>query len=310
MDESKELIKKLEYAYNAIRAMDNLNREEIEERKKYIDLPVLPAAPQQTGKTRKRSWYLLCLAAVYLLLTLLFTWSYSSHIMRQREKDYRNALFEDEFDWNVNYAETEGEYPGYRGDIYPYTRAEALLRALPIEIIDAAVYTAVGAVIVFLFMKILKAGKNAEYKMAIEKYNQIAQNYHNVQANNQMIYERIEDIHRRKKTISSEYLTNARGLLQEKYCNMRAVGYFIQELKCGIATNLPEAIESYRKYQFQEEMKAKMDELLYKQELAKRKQEEMIAQQMIGNLINFATYMETSKMAADTDYLRRYVTGI
>lgn len=310
MDETKKLIEKLEYVYKLIHAMDNLNQEEIRERKKYIELPVLPAAPQQTGKTRKRSWYLLCLAAAYVLLTLLYTWAFSGNIMRQSEKDYQNALFEDKFDWDVNYAEKEGEYPGYRGDIQPYTRTQALLRALPIEIVEAAVDTAIGAVIVFVFLKVVKAGKKTEYKMAIEKYNQIAQNYHNVQANNQMIYERIEDIHRRKKTISSEYLANVRGLLPKEYCNMRAVGYFIRELKNGIATTLPEAIESYRTYQFREEMKAKMDELSYKQELARRQQEEMIAQQMIGNLINFATYMETSKMAADTDYLRRYVTGI
>lgn len=314
MNETKKLIEKLEYAHKLIRAMDNLNQEEIKERKNYVELPVLPEAPRQTGKTRKRSWYLLCLAAAYVLTTLFVTWIYSTSIMIQREKDYQNALFEDKFDWDVNYAEEKGEYPGYKGDIQPYTRGEALLRALPIGLVEAAVYTAVGAVSVFVFLKIKKTGKKEEYKMAIDKYNKIAQDYHMIQANNRKIYGRIEDIHRRKKAVSSEYLANVPDLLPEKdeyeYRTVEAVGYFIRELKSGIAATLPEAVNNYRQYRFREEMRIKADATLRSQEMARRQQEEMIAQQMIGNLIGFATFMETSKIAADTDYIRRYGIGI
>ncbi len=314
MDETKKLIEKLEYAHKLIHAMDNLNQEEIKERKNYVELPALPEAPHQTGKTRKRSWYLFCLVAVFVLNVLFLTWIYSTSIVRQREKDYQNAMFEDKFDWDVNYAEEKGEYPGYWGDIQPYTRAEALLRALPIGLVEAAVYTAVGAVIVFVFLKIKKAGKKEEYRMAIDKYNKLAQDYHMIQENNRKVYERIEDIHRRKKAVSSEYLTNVPDLLPKKdeyeYRTVEAVGYFIRELKNGIATSLPEAIKNYRQYRFREEMRIKTDAVLRSQEMARRQQEDMIAQQMIGNLIGFATFMEASKMAADTDYIRRYVTGI
>lgn len=309
MSESKEVIEKLEYVHKLIHAMDNLNQEEIKERKNYIELPVLPPAPQQTGKKRKRSWYLACLAAAYVLVTLLVTWSYSDSIMRRREKDYQNAVIDDKFNWEVNYAKEGEEYPGYQGDIQPYTRGETLLRALPIAMVEALFYTAIGAVIVFLCLKVKQAGIKGEYKMAMDKYNKIAQNYHMIQANNQKIYERIEDIHRRKKAISNEYLTNVPNLLPKEYCNMEAVGYFIRELKNGIADTLPEAIKSYRQYQFQKEMKCKMDGILNNQEIARQQREELITQQMVGNFISFATFLETSSIAADSDYFYRYVTG-
>lgn len=159
MIEPKEMIEKLEYAYKLMRAMDNMNQEEIKERKNYIELPALPPAPRQTWKQKKRSWYLACLAAAFVLLALLEIWATSSSIMFQRERDYQAALINDKFDWEVNYAKEGEEYPGYRGDILPYTRGGAMLRALPIAIAEAVFYTAAGAAIVFVWLKVKNAGK-------------------------------------------------------------------------------------------------------------------------------------------------------
>lgn len=309
MIEPKEMIEKLEYAYKLMRAMDNMNQEEIKERNNYIELPALPPAPRQTWKQRKRSWYLACLAAAFVLLALLEIWATSSSIMFQRERDYQAALINDKFDWEVNYAKEGEEYPGYRGDILPYTRGGAMLRALPIAIAEAVFYTAAGAAIVFVWLKVKNAGKKAEYKTAMDKYGQIAQKYHTIQAENRKTYERIEGIHSRKKAISSEYLANVSNLLPEEYCNMDAVGYFIREFKDGLANTLPEAIKSYRQYQHNRKMECKMDRMLNNQEIARQQREELITQQMIGNFISFATFLETSRIAADSSYFHRYVTG-
>ena len=95
---------------------------------------------------------------------------------------------------------------------------------------------------------------------------------------------------------------------------MEAVNFFIHELERGTATNLPEAIKNFREDQYRKSVLrnqgiaidrlGKMIEqnnvIIDNQKILISGQQELIRQQMLGNMIAAATWNETRNIANNT----------
>ena len=95
---------------------------------------------------------------------------------------------------------------------------------------------------------------------------------------------------------------------------MEAVDFFIHELELGTATNLPEAIKNFREDQYRKSVLrnqgiaidrlGKMIEqnnvIIDNQKILISGQQELIRQQMLGNMIAAATWNETRNIANNT----------
>ena len=147
-----------------------------------------------------------------------------------------------------------------------------------------------------------------------KQYQEAVEHNRRIYAHNQKIQQELEVFHERKRQISKEYLTSVCQWYHEDYAFMEAVDFFIHELELGTATNLPEAIKNFREDQYRKSVLrnqgiaidrlGKMIEqnnvIIDNQKILISGQQELIRQQMLGNMIAAATWNETRNIANNT----------
>lgn len=300
--EREELVQGLYEVKNLLIAMNNLNAKELQVRGQIRQ--TIPAQNIQLKQSTKKGGWITLLITAFVVMTLFFALCSAPKAMSESERLYEEAVINDKFAWRME-GNAQETYPGYRGSVEePITFGTAYMRALPKTGITSLVLVVIVGAVIFSIQRSHNAAVEKENKKRTKQYQAVLEQNNQIMANNQRVQAEIQAFHERKRQISREYLTDTCRWFHEEYAFMEAVEFFIHELELGTATTLPEAIKNFREYEFRkqviENQKTMIDNqkiMINNQEIMISNQEEMIRQQMIGNFIAAATWMETRSIA-------------
>ena len=294
--EGEELVHGLYEVKNLLIAMNNVNQKELQIRGQLRQ--TIPAQNNQLKKSTRKGRWLTLLVIVFVLMTLFFSAIYAPRMVDDSKRAYEKALVDDEFNWSMQHIGDGETYPGYNGSVEePITFGAAYGKALSRSGTVALVLVIIAGAVIFFVQESKNVMIDKENKRRAEQYQAALAQNNQIIVNNQKIQAEIEAFHERKRQISKEYLTNLCKWFHEEYAFMEAVEFFIHELELGTAKNLPEAIKNFREAQFRKEVKENQKIMINNQEIIISNQDEMIRQQMIGNFIAAATWVETKSIA-------------
>lgn len=130
--------------------MDNVNKEE-SKLKEQVRQEIIKRV-QRLLNSKLIAIFMALLAAVFVVLTLGLSLTYTPSTMSDSRRAYEKALVDDEFDWTIKHSGDGETYPGYQGSAEkPYTFVTAYIKSIPKSGIIALVMVIIaGAVIIVI----------------------------------------------------------------------------------------------------------------------------------------------------------------
>lgn len=273
-----ELHENLLYVRSLLLAMQRLNQEEqgllnqIQEPVRAWNRAV--SSPQKKYTEYSKGKVVSIILGLFLAMELIGICQTAGRV----RQDLKNEVFlstEDVKYEDVTVSETE-----------VYTKAA--LRSLPMSVIEAAIIG--GVVVLANRSKVVKAKKQMELdKKRIENQNlNVREKNYDIQRRNQAIAAEVENIHSRKYMVSQEYQQNVLTWFPRDYGYLSAVDYFINLVENHLVSNIQEAVKEYNTYMHRKKTLENQETMLeYGREMLS-KQDRLIKEQMLGNLLNAA----------------------
>lgn len=287
----KEQVRRdLYHIRDLLQSMDGLNKEEQKlnkSKKKLIEKKELISAPKN-----KKNPIVIVFLGLMLFALLFNTWRTHDLAMGEYESD----AFNDEFAWKMNHIDDNEPYPGYDGKKPTLVSSmfKTLLFALPQS---AGIAAAVG--VVYMVWDGAQKKNREQQNKAIEEHNQRAELENpRIKRHNEDVNEEIRNLHARKKTISKRYMAEINDWFPADYAYPTAVNYFINLVEKNRIPCLYDDACSYEAYRMKvvndaadkfDQYQAKCTEEQRHKELI-AKEEQLLRQQMVGNMINMATF--------------------
>ena len=287
MDDSNNLLERLYYIRNLLQAMGKQN--EIQQQlESQIRQPSnlkqnIPEA-QYHGKKIALITFIV-LAAIFLLL-------YTPRIYFNEKEQLQYKIENDEFSWNIAHEFSE-PYPGYDGP----TQVSFLSCLLKV-----AIFAIPAAAVIALILGGILSIWNKSQNKHIRKQNQIINDWNQktivqnqeVEKQKQILLDEIQKICDKKQLISQEYQKNVLAWFPRDYGYPSAVEYFINKVENHVANTIGEAVQQYETDRYRQQ---KLNEIKNINKTIKEGQDELIRQQMIGNMINLANNARLGQIA-------------
>ena len=288
-----DLRDKLIYIRNQLDAMDNLNQKE---RRLMSNIRTVSQEREKMQYGPSQKWRnILVVVGVFLAIVISITWVEGQNIHSQRLHDRENEIANDRFAWNMEHEDDE-PYPGFDGE--EITKESSYLMAFG----EGVFY----AIIVSIVVAGVLAYQARQDKARVDSYNQKVENDNDrIRANNQIarstkteIMEEVNRIHKQKAFISQAFLKEAQEWFPRDYGYRTAVDYFIWLVENHAVDNMKEAVTKIQEQirheelmQEQREIKEYLGVIIQNQNVIIHQNEELVRQQMLGNMINTANYV-------------------
>ena len=310
-----DLRERLIYIRNQIDAMDNLNKKE---RRLLSNMRTVTQERQKQEYDSTQKWRnILVVVGVFLAVVIIITWVDGRSIHSQRLHVRENEIANDKFDWWMEHGDDE-PYPGFDGE--EITEASSYLMALG----EGVFY----AVVVSIMVAGVLAFQARQDKARVDSYNKKVENDNDqIRLNNQIarsskpeIMAEVNRIHNQKAFISQAFLKEAQEWFPRDYGYREAVDYFIWLVENHAVDNMKEAVAHIQEkirheelMQEQRDIKEYLGVIIHNQNVMIRQNDELVRQQMLGNMINSANWMTNrsidsnlSQMNARQQNRRRY----
>lgn len=304
----EKTVKDLSYVRGLLIAMSKLNQNELQFRTQIR--PIMQARNVQHKKSTKKVGWIVLLVVIFVVMTLLLALSYAPPAVRKSVEAYKRDIVDEEFNWVMNHHDDKQPYPGYSGSVSPITFGVAYKQSLPRAGGLVLFWTVIAGAIIFTIQRVNNKAIDRNNKLQTQQYQAVMAQNQQILALNQRVQQQIIEVHKRKELISQEYITSICPWFPKEYCYFEAIDYFIHELQIGTATTLPEAIKNYRQYLFENKVTGKLDQIAENQSTMIRNEEEMIRQQMIGNFIACASWMETKNISNNVRNIARNTSNV
>lgn len=296
-----ELHADLVYVRNLLLAMQKLNEDEID----------LQAQVRQTSKLqetvdvpkKKNKIWTIIVIAVFLIVSAYTSYDKANILYQGEVRQYEYDAFNEQWYWEGTHPEDE-PYPGYDGEEPQFSDyiGMGLIIGVPTGAITALLLG--GG---FVIKHKLDEAAAKKRNRGIQESNQKKQEQNQaIQLRNNELAAEIQHIHNRKLMISQEYMRNIILWYPKDYGYLRAIDFFINQVENHLASNIKELVEQYQTYEFRQSVMGGIRVIINNQQIMISKQDELIRQQMIGNMINMAnlatnisTNAKMSQMASD-----------
>lgn len=305
-----ELHEKLMYVKDLVTAMDKLNQEEqglLRQKKHPVTQNEVVVEMPQEQKGKK----VLILIAVFVVLFVMNTVPLVSNLHKSQQSQIRRERLDAEFSWNLEHPGEE--FPGYNDEpeeSWVFTYFLAVARGFIISFI----ITGILALVLNYNAKSKRADAERRNERQRKQHQDIQKNNELIVWQNKEIDEKINQINNRRRLISQEYMENIIAWYPKDYGYLSAVEFFINLVENHLAETIQECVEQYNTHMFREEVKENQKDT---QKIVITAYENIVRQQMIGNMIatanlvaNMATAANTANIANNTSDIAHHTENI